>query len=191
MTSIAKPMAHAITLIAAGALGTLPASTAAQTIPVPVSRAGTPGTSSPADETLSCAQIDAEVNVLLEKLGHHAAALEEASAQVAEVGAAGSRAVSETDKKTTVKQGLASAASDVANLVPGGGFVSGVIGSAAGAAVAADNRKLTVRQQSLSSDMRAKMVSLQEQANAAIPDAMRLQHLNSLQAAKACPTPDR
>ncbi|MDT8758778.1 hypothetical protein MZO42_08710 [Sphingomonas psychrotolerans] len=190
MTSILKSPVHAITLIAGGALAAHSAA-AGQNAPVSIPNSGLTEASRPGDEARSCAEIEDEVNGLLEKLGRQSEALASASGQVVETGVKGSRTVKNAARKSVATQGFASAASDVASVLPGGALVSGLIGSAAGAAIAADNRKLAERQQVLSREMQANMAALQQQASAAMPDAMRLQHLTELQAVKKCPGSDR
>jgi hypothetical protein len=173
-------------MLAAAAGVTIHVPATAQDASRPQLEAGTADPSRPGDDARTCAQINDEAHRLLTSLEPRAKALAATSAGVQAIGAEGRQIVDDAVRRTVESQTVASAASGLANVVPGGAIVSGLIGSATSAATGADNRKLVSDQQAVARNMEAQMAALKAQADAVLPDAMRLQHLDALQAQKGC-----
>jgi hypothetical protein len=175
------------TLMIAAAAGTSIHSPAtAQDAPRPQLPADTADGTRPGDDARTCAEINDEAHQLLASLEPRVKSLAATSAGVQAIGAEGRQIVEDAVRRTVESQTVASAASGLANIVPGGAIVSGLIGSATSAATGVDHGKLVSDQQAVARNMEAQMAALKAQADAVLPDAMRLQHLNALQAQKGC-----
>lgn len=97
----------------------------------------------------------------------------------------------EAVNRTWKRQALGAVTEGLGNLIPSGGIVSGMVGSTIGAAGAPgiDHSKVVADQQVGMRQMAERMERMARQANEAMPDTVRLQHLNELQAKRGCQEP--